>query len=114
MTKKWIARIQNKAKDTQAQEAFGKLSSLIDFYNKPVEPVKDNIDWKYWSDNIRSSGLVDKIKSKYDEFKTYSYNIDSIAQRSSLNSEAFDHYVNNINIRVYFSIGTTNFGCNNI
>jgi hypothetical protein len=41
LTKKWIARIQNKAKDTQAQEAFGKLSSLIDFYNKPVEPVKE-------------------------------------------------------------------------
>jgi hypothetical protein len=41
LTKKWIARIQNKAKDVNAQEAFGKLSSLIDFYNKPVEPVKE-------------------------------------------------------------------------
>jgi hypothetical protein len=36
-----MARIQNKAKDNSAQEAFGKLSSLIDFYNKPVEPVKE-------------------------------------------------------------------------
>jgi hypothetical protein len=90
-------RIQNKVKDSASQEAYLKLTSLIDFYNKPVEAVKDNVDWKYWDENIRSSGLVNKIKSKFDEFKTYSYNIDSVAQRSSINSEVFDQYVINSN-----------------
>jgi hypothetical protein len=36
-----MARIQNKAKDSASQESFLKLSSLIDFYNKPVENVKE-------------------------------------------------------------------------
>ena len=52
-----------------------------------------NIDWKYWEENVRTSGLVTKIKSKFDEYKTYNYHIDSIAQRSSLNSEIYDQYV---------------------
>ncbi len=34
-------RIQNKVKDNASSESFLKLSSLIDYYNKPVEAVKD-------------------------------------------------------------------------
>jgi hypothetical protein len=107
-------RIQNKVKDVASQESFSKLSSLIDYYNKPVEASKDNIEWKYWEENIRSSGLVDNIKSKYDEYKTYNYNIDSVAQRSSLNSEVFDQYVGCFNNRDYSSNGIIIYGCNNI
>ncbi len=109
-----MARVQNKVKDVSSQESYLKLSSLVDFYNKPVEPVKENIDWKYWEDNIRSSGIVNKIKSKFDEYKTYSYNIDSIAQRSSINSEVFDQYVNLSNPRAYSFNGIITSGCNSI
>jgi hypothetical protein len=35
---------------------------------------------------------VDKLREKYDEFKTYSYNVDSIAQRSALNSERYENH----------------------
>ena len=38
-----MARIQNKVKDSGSQESFLKLSSLIDFYNKPAENVKEVI-----------------------------------------------------------------------
>jgi hypothetical protein len=43
LTKKWMNRIQNKVKDTASQESFLKLSSLIDYYNKPVEAAKEVI-----------------------------------------------------------------------
>lgn len=35
---------------------------------------------------------MDKVKDKYEEFKTHSYNIDAIAQRSAINSENYDDY----------------------
>ena len=41
---------------------------------------------------MRTEGIVDKLKEKLDEFKTYSYNIDAIAQRSAINSENYDDY----------------------
>ena len=41
LTKKWMGRIQIKAKDTASQESLMKLSSLIDYYNKPAEFYKE-------------------------------------------------------------------------
>jgi hypothetical protein len=43
LSKKWSARIQSKVKDGQSQEAFMKLSSLMDYYNRPAEDFKDVI-----------------------------------------------------------------------
>ena len=36
-----MQRVQNKVNDQNSQEAFGKLSSLIDFYNKPANSQND-------------------------------------------------------------------------
>jgi len=44
LTKKWMSRIQSKVKDSNSQEAFFKLSSLIDFYNKPAQSFKEVIN----------------------------------------------------------------------
>lgn len=41
LTKKWIGRIQAKARDSRSQESVMKLSSLIDYYNKPAEVQKE-------------------------------------------------------------------------
>ena len=41
---------------------------------------------------MRTENIVEKIREKFDEFKTYSYNIDAIAQRSAINSEDYDDY----------------------
>jgi hypothetical protein len=92
LTKKWMGRVQQKAKDQHGQENVSKLGSLIDYYNRPAKSFNDNINWGYWKDNIRTTGLVEGIRGKYDEFKTYTYNVDSIAQRSAINSEKYDNY----------------------
>lgn len=36
-----MQRVQSKVNDSQSQEAFAKLSSLIDFYNKPANDFKE-------------------------------------------------------------------------
>jgi len=36
-----MQRVQAKVNDSNSQEAFGKLSSLIDFYNKPAAEFKE-------------------------------------------------------------------------
>lgn len=41
LTKKWMGRIQAKAKDSHSQETLMKLSSLIDYYNKPAESFNE-------------------------------------------------------------------------
>ena len=41
LTKKWMGHIQSKARDTTSQESLMKLSSLIDFYNRPADSFKE-------------------------------------------------------------------------
>jgi hypothetical protein len=60
LTKKWTNRIHAKIKDGAAAEAFSKVSALVDYYNKPPQQYKEDIDWKYWEDNIRTEGVVTK------------------------------------------------------
>lgn len=50
---------------------------------------------------MRTEGLVEKIKDKYEDFKTQSYNIDAIAQKSTITSERYSNYVGWI-----FKLGT--------
>ncbi len=45
LTKRWMGRIGAKAKDTASQESLMKLSSLIDYYNKPAEQFKEVISF---------------------------------------------------------------------
>jgi hypothetical protein len=92
LTKRWLGRIQAKSTDTKSQESLMKLSSLVDYYNRPAEPLKENIDWGYWKENIRTAGIVEKISDKFNDYKTQVYNVDSIAQKSAINSERFDNY----------------------
>ena len=89
-----MQRVQTKVNDSNSQEAFGKLSSLIDFYNKPANDFKEDLNWNYWGENIRTAGLVDKVKAKYEQFAEQEYNIDHIAEKSTANSESFENYVN--------------------
>ncbi len=41
LTKRWMGRISAKAKDTASQESLMKLSSIIDYYNKPADSFKE-------------------------------------------------------------------------
>lgn len=93
LTKKWIQRIQSKVHDSASVESYAKLSSLVDFYNKPAKTFKDDIDWSSWKDQIRTAGVVDKIHAKYENFKKQNYNVDLVAQKSTANSEKYDTHV---------------------
>jgi hypothetical protein len=92
LTKKWLNRVQAKAKDQMSQESFAKLSSLVDYYTKSPQQYDENIDWDYWRTNLRSEGLVDKIMGKYNEFKSFDYNIDHLAAKSAVNSPHYQKY----------------------
>lgn len=41
LSKRWTGRIQSKVKDAASQESYMKLSSLIDYFNKPAAPHKE-------------------------------------------------------------------------
>lgn len=94
LTKKWVQRIQSKVNDSASTEAYSKLSSLVDFYNKPSKSFKDDIDWAQWKDQIRTAGVVEKIQAKYSNFKKSNYNVDLVASKSTVNSDKYDTYVN--------------------
>jgi hypothetical protein len=64
LTQKWVQRIQAKVKDSASNEAYSKVASLIDYYNKQVPALKEKVDWNYWEDNIRTSGIVNKYLIK--------------------------------------------------
>lgn len=92
LTQKWINRIQSKAGDAFSQEAVGKLSSLIGYYSKGIGEVAQKVDWDYWRSNIRTEGLVDKLKDKNQELSQHSYNVDSLAEKSVQTSEKYENY----------------------
>jgi len=54
------------------------------------------LDWVNWEETNRNDGLVKKVISKYDELNTQGYNIDSIDQGSTVNSEKFDIHAKTI------------------
>lgn len=85
-------------------ESFTKISSLIDYYNKPAKVNKDQIDWAHWSDEIRTAGVVEKIKEKYNTFKKQDYNVDLVAQKSTVTSEKYETYVKTIKIKLLIGI----------
>lgn len=92
LTQKWLHRIQSKAQDQQGLEASNKLSSLVDYYSKNSGETNQKIDWDYWSQNIRTSGLVDKIKEKNESIEKQQYNIDTLAAKSAITSEKYENY----------------------
>jgi hypothetical protein len=105
LTKKWVQRVQSKVHDSASVESYSKLSSLVDFYNKPAKTFTDDIKWDTWNEQIRTAGVVDKIHAKYASFQKSNYNVDLVAQKSTANSEKYDTYVMILKLtfnRVYF------------
>jgi len=92
LTNKWLWRIQQKAHDNIGQESYSKLSSLVNFYSKNVDNSSNKIDWDFWRQNIRTEGVVEKIKEKNTELSTKTYNIDALAARSAHTSEKYENY----------------------
>lgn len=92
LTSKWMKRIQGKAKDAYGQDTVNKLSALVDFYSRPADSKNSKIDWDSWKKEIRSEGIVDKLKSKNEELANHTYNVDDLASKSAVVSDKYDKY----------------------
>lgn len=93
LTTKWIKRIQVKAKDAYGQDATNKLSSLVDFYSKSGNDFESSqINWEEWKKEIRTEGIVEKLKEKNAEVAKKNYNIDDLAAKSAVVSDKYDNY----------------------
>lgn len=92
LTKKWLYRVQQKAHDGLGQEGSAKLSSLIDYFTQGSNQKLDEINWNYWKQNIRTEGLVEKLKEKNQELDKHSYNIDTLAAKSAISSTKYENY----------------------
>ena len=113
LTNKWLSRVQEKATDSGALEAVNKLSSLVGYYTKPAEESKENIDWNFWKQNIRSEGIVDKLHDKLNQAYEKTYNVETLASKSAVNTEKYEkvglflkynhdlwmkHYIDNLDV----------------
>jgi hypothetical protein len=110
LTQKWINRIQAKANDAFSQEAVGKLSSLVGYYSKGLGDVAQKVDWDYWRSNIRTEGLVDKLKSKNQELSEHNYNVDSLAEKSVQTSEKYENY--GLFLKYNYELWMNQYSCN--
>ena len=91
LTNKWLNRVQAKVSNSQAQEAVSKLSSLIAYYTKPSDSSNEKIDWNFWSQNIRSEGIVNKLKDKLESVKDKTYNVEALAAKSAVVSDKYEN-----------------------
>ncbi len=83
LTTKWINRVSSKAPNAAAQDAVSKLSSIVAYYCRPAETTKDKIDWNYWKQNIRTTGVVDKLHDKLEVSKGKTYNVEAVAAKAA-------------------------------
>ena len=69
LTDNWLFRLREAAKTNEGRENFGQLSSLVEFFNrKSTHTSLEQIEWSEWRDQVKTPGVVDKIKEKYGEF----------------------------------------------
>ena len=92
LTRKWLHRIQTKSKDQLSTESFAKLSSLVDYYSKSTSSTESPINWEQWKSQIRTEGIVDKLKAKNEELQAQTYNVESLASSSAHNTDQYDKY----------------------
>lgn len=92
LTQKWLNRVQVKATNSASQDAYSKLSSLVDYFTKPSEKFNDKLDWEFWRKNIRTTGVVDKLEAKVESLKDQAYNAENLASKSAVTSEKHETY----------------------
>ena len=46
---------------------MGQLNSLISYFNREAEAETKEINWENWKKEIKTEGLVDKIKKNYED-----------------------------------------------
>lgn len=83
MIDQWMKQVNSKATTNEGKVVVGQLSSLMNYYNKQEDTETKDIDWKLWEGQIKTKGLVDKIKSNFESLITQEYNSSEILQKVS-------------------------------
>ncbi len=65
-----MKQVNNKATSINGKVVVGQLSSLINYYNRFDEVESKEIDWNFWGSQIKTKGLVEKIKSNFESLNT--------------------------------------------
>ena len=113
LTSKWLNRLRITARTQESREQFSQLQALVEYFNKPsANKGLGEIDWAEWEDKIHTTGVVDKIKAKYDAFMKTEYAVEEAAGRVQTHTPKLDkleiavtynyflwlsHYVGHIN-----------------
>lgn len=58
---RWTKILNSKATTTEGKAVMGQLSSLISYYNKPVDAQEQEIKWDEWSKQLETEGFVQKL-----------------------------------------------------
>lgn len=86
----WLRRLGAAATNHQAKENHGQLQSMLDFYNKPFQPTRQQegeIDWEGYRNAIHTPGVVDKIHTKFEGFMASEYGVDAAVARCGNTTE---------------------------
>ena len=81
LTNNWLRKLGDAANSQYAKDQHNQLQQVLDFYNRATEKKLHPIDWDGHRARIHTSGVVDKIKDKYDAFMDTTYTVDNAVMR---------------------------------
>jgi hypothetical protein len=87
LTSNWLKRLDATSTTGEAKEAQSQLQSVLDFYNKSVSKSTKAIDWDGYKERIHTTGVVDKIHTKYEKFMKTEYTVESAVSRCGTTTE---------------------------
>jgi len=77
----WRKILNKKATTPEGKTLMGQLNSLISYFNREAEAETKEINWENWKKEIKTEGLVDKIKKNYEDINQQQYNREEVMQK---------------------------------
>ena len=88
LTSNWLRKLSATSNDSASREAQSQLQGILDYYNiAKDQKALEAIDWDGFRERIHTSGVVDKIQSKYDKFMESEYSVESAVSRCGNTTE---------------------------
>lgn len=89
------------------REKLGQIQSILEFFNKPAvnAGALAPINWAEWETNLHTSGVVSKIRVKYEGFMKAEYNVESAVAQVGHQSDGIKRLevANTYNFMLYLS-----------
>ena len=77
----WRKILNKKATTPEGKTLMGQLNSLISYFNREAEAETKEINWENWKKEIKTEGLVDKIKKNNEDINHQQYNREEVMQK---------------------------------